>query len=79
MKDWYVIVSTRTFKVLGEDALEDKADVVLMIPVESLLDMVPPRLSMPYTGLSDLRFPEKGAMSLEIGETQGSSPTTSAL
>ena len=79
VKGGYVIVSTRTFKVLGEDALEEKADVVLMIPVESLLDMVPPRLSMPCTGLSDVRFPEKGAMSLEIRETQGSSSTTSAL
>ena len=73
MKDGYVIVSIRTLKVLGEDALDDKADIVLM-----LLDMVPSRLSLPYTGLSDLRFPEKGAMSWMEG-TQGSSSTTSTL
>ena len=47
VEDGYVIVSTRTLKVLGDDALDDKADVVLTTPVESLLDLVPSRLSMP--------------------------------
>ena len=60
VKDGYIIVSTQTLKVLGDDALEGKADVVLMTPVEILLDMVPSRLGMPYMGLSNLRFPEKG-------------------
>ena len=60
--------STQTLKVLGDYTLEDKADIVLMTPVECLLDMIPSRLSMPYTGLSTMRFPEKGAMS---SETEG--------
>ena len=51
VKDGYIIVSTQTLKVLGDDALEDKADIVWMTPVENLLDMVRSRLSMPYTGL----------------------------
>ena len=48
VREGYISVSTQTLKVLGDFALEDKADVVLMTPVESLLDMVPSRLSMPY-------------------------------
>ena len=61
--------------MLGDFALDDKADVVLMTPVESLLDLVPSRLSMPYAGLCDQRLPEKGATSPEAGK----SPTLSAL
>ena len=75
----YVILSTQTLKVLGDDALDDKAEIVLMTPVESLLDLVPSRLSMPYTGLHDLRFPEKDTVSCEKEEPQRSSPTTSTL
>ena len=45
VEDGYVITSSKTRKVIGDDALEDKADMVLMIPVESLLDLIPSRLS----------------------------------
>ena len=45
VKEGYVIMSTQTLKVLGDFTLEDKADVVLMSPVESLLHMVPSRPS----------------------------------
>ena len=62
VEDGYVIVLTKTLRVLGEEALDkkadDKADVVLMTPVESLLDLVPFRLKLPYPGLSDQRLPE---------------------
>ena len=75
----YVIVSTQTLKVLGDFTLEDKADVVLMSPVESLLDMVPFRLSMPYTGLQDMRFPGKDTVVQETEGAQGSSATSSTL
>ena len=47
----YVVMSNQTLKILGDYALDDKADVVLMAPVESLLDMVPFQVSMPYSGL----------------------------
>ena len=57
VKNGYIIMSSQTLKVLGDNALEDKADIVLMTPVECLLDMVPSRLSMPYTGLSAMRIP----------------------
>ena len=40
-----------------------------MTPVESLLDMVPFRLSMPYTGLQAMRFPGKGTVAQETGGT----------
>ena len=66
-------------RVLGEVALEDKADVVLMTPVESLLNLVPFRLILPYAGLRDPRLPEKGNESMETGKSQSSSPTLSAL
>ena len=65
--------------MLGDFTLEDKADVVLMSPVESLLDMVPSRLSMPYTGLQTVRFPGKGAVVQETEGAQGSSATSSTL
>ena len=79
VKEGYVLFNTQTLKVLGDFTLEDKADVVLMSPVENLLDMVPARLSMPHTGLQAKRFPGKGTMSQEMDGTQGSSTSTSAL
>ena len=75
----YVVLSNQTLKILGDYALDDKADVVLMAPVESLLDMVPLQVSLPYTGLKAKRYPGKGSVSQETEETKGSSATTSTL
>ena len=75
----YVVLSNQTLKILGDYALDDKADVVLMAPVESLLDMVPVRLSMPYSGLQTRRLPGKGSVAQETEGTQGSPATTSTL
>ena len=60
VKEGYVLMDTQTLKVLGDITLDDKADVVLMAPVESLLEMVPVRLNMPYSGLQTGRLPRKG-------------------
>ena len=79
VEEGYVITSSRTLKVLGDDTPEDKADVVLMIPVESLLDLIPSRLSMPYSGLWNQRFPEKGSSSLGVENSQVSSQASPAL
>ena len=79
VEEGYVIISTRTMRVAGEAALDDKADVVLMAPVESLLALVPLRLQLPYAGLRDQRLPEKGDELRETGKSQSSSPTSSAL
>ena len=68
VKEGYVIMDTQTLKVLGDITLDDKADVVLMAPVESLLDMVPSRLSMPYSGLQTRRLPGKGSVAQETEE-----------
>ena len=75
----YILVSSSTLKVLGDFALDDKADVVLMAPVESLLDMIPSWMSMPYAGLRVRRLPGKGIEVQETGKTQGSSATASTL
>ena len=79
VKEGYVLFNTQTLKVLGDFMLEDKADVVLMSPVETLLDLVPARLSMPCTGLQAKRLPGRGTMEQEKNGTQGSSATSSAL
>ena len=79
VKGGFVVLSSQTLKVLGDFALDDKADVVLMAPVESLLDMVPSRLSMPYSGLQTRRPPGKGSVTKETEGTQGSSATISTL
>ena len=42
---------------------------MLMAPVESLLDMVPVRLDMPYSGLQTRRLPGKGSVAEETEET----------
>ena len=55
-------MSNQTLKILGDYALDDKADVVLMVPVESLLDMVPFQVSMPYSGLQTKRLPGKDSV-----------------
>ena len=79
VKGGYVVMSNQTLKVLGDFALDDKADIALVAPVESLLDMVPSRLSVPYSGLQTRRIPGKGAVVQETEGTQGSSATTSTL
>ena len=79
VKGGYVVLSNQTLKILGDYALDDKADVVLMAPVESLLDMVPSRLTMPYSGLTTRRFPGKGSVDQETEGTHGSSTTISSL
>ena len=75
----YVVLSNQTLKILGDYALDDKADVVLMAPVESLLDMVPFQVSMPYSGLQTKRHPGKDSVTQETKGTKGSSPTASTL
>ena len=47
VKGGYVVLSNQSLKILGDYALDDKADVVLMTPVESLLGMVPVQVSLP--------------------------------
>ena len=75
----YVVMSTQTLKILGDYALDDKADVVLMAPVESLLDMVPFQVNMPYTGLQTKRYPGKDSVVKETKGAKGPSPRMSTL
>ena len=79
VKGGYVVLSNQSLKILGDYALDDKADVVLMTPVESLLGMVPIHVSLPYTGLQAKRDPGKGSVFQETGETKGSPATSSTL
>ena len=53
IRNGYVLVSKES-RVVGDDALEDKADVVLTVPVENLLMMVPYQTQLPYTGMAAL-------------------------
>ena len=53
IRDGYVLVSTET-RVIGEDSLEEKADVVLTIPVENLLVLVPNQIHLPFAGLTGM-------------------------
>ena len=79
VKGGYIVMDTQTLKVLGDYALDDKADVVLMAPVESLLDMIPARLNMPFSGLQTERHPGRASVVQETGKTQGSPALTSTL
>ena len=79
VKGGYVVLSNQSLKILGDYALDDKADVVLMAPVESLLGMVPFQVSLPYTGLQAKRDPGKGSVSQETEGTKGSPATSSTL
>ena len=79
VKEGYVLMDTQTLKVLGDFTLDDKADVVLMAPVESLLATVPVRLNMPYSGLQTRRFPGRDSVAEETVETQGPPAATSTL
>ena len=47
IRDGYVIVNAES-RVIGDDPLEDKADVILTIPVENLLMLVPNKTHLPF-------------------------------
>ena len=47
----YVIVNKES-RVVGDDTLEEKADVVLTIPVENLLMLDPYQTQLPYIGMA---------------------------
>ena len=79
VKGGFVVLSNQSLKVLGDYALDDKADVAMMTPVESLLGMIPAQVSLPYTGLQVKQDPGRGSMSQETGETKVSSATVSTL
>ena len=53
IRDGYVIVNAES-RVIGDDPLEDKADVVLTIPVENLLMLVPNKIHLPFAGLTGM-------------------------
>ena len=53
IRDGYALVSNES-RVMGDDVLEEKADVVLTIPVENLLMLVPYKTQLPYTGMATL-------------------------
>ena len=53
VRNGYVLVNKES-RVVGDDTLEDKADVVLTIPVENLLILVPYQTQLPYTGVAAL-------------------------
>ena len=51
IRNGYVLVSKES-RVVGDDTLEEKADVVLTIPVENLLMLVPYKTQLPYAGMA---------------------------
>ena len=53
IRDGYALVSNES-RVVGDDMLEEKADVVLTIPVENLLMLVPYKTQLPYAGMATL-------------------------
>ena len=53
IRNGYVLVSKES-RVVGDDTLDDKADVVLTIPVENLLRLVPYQTQLSYTGMTAL-------------------------
>ena len=53
IRDGYVLVNTES-RVIGDDILEEKADVVLTVPVENLLVLVPNQTHLPFAGLSGM-------------------------
>ena len=50
-----------------------------MVPVESLLDMVPFQVSLPYSGLQTKRHPGKDSVIQEAKRAKGSSLKPSTL
>ena len=53
IRNGYALVSNES-RVMGDDILEEKADVVLTIPVENLLMLVPYKTQLPYAGMATL-------------------------
>ena len=53
IRNGYALVNNES-RVLGDDILEEKADVVLTIPVENLLMLVPYKTQLPYAGMATL-------------------------
>ena len=53
IRDGYVLVNTES-RVIGDDILEEKADVVLTVPVENLLMLVPNQIHLPFAGLTGM-------------------------
>ena len=65
VRDEYVNV-TADARVVGDDSLEEKADIVLTIPVENLLMLVSNKSHLPYAGLCG-----QGQQPLVASKTQG--------
>ena len=72
IRDGYVLVNTES-RVIGEDILEEKADVVLTIPVENLLMLVPNHIHLPFAGLTGM-----GHLPL-VAETKQSNASSEVL
>ena len=53
VRDGYVLVNTES-RVIGDFILQEKADVVLTIPVENLLVLVPNQIHLPFAGLTGM-------------------------
>ena len=53
IRNGYVLVNSES-RVLGDDILEEKADVVLTIPVENLLMLVPYKTHLPFVGMANV-------------------------
>ena len=67
VRNGYVNVAANA-RVVGEDSLDDKADIVLTIPVENLLMLVPNKSHLPYAGLCG-----KGQQPLVVSKASASS------
>ena len=53
IRNGYALVNNES-RVLGDDILEEKADVVLTIPVENLLMLVPYKTHLPFAGMESM-------------------------
>ena len=72
VRDGYALVNTES-RVIGDLFLEEKADVVLTIPVENLLMLVPNQIHLPFAGLTGM-----GHLPL-VAENKKSSASSEAL
>ena len=77
VRDGYAVVTAAT-RVVGDHTLEDKADVVLTIPVETLLMLVPNKTHLPYAGLIGMGH-QPLAASHTKGRDEWESQSSSAL
>ena len=59
IRDGYVLVNTES-RVTGDDILDEKADVVLTIPVENLLTLVPNQILLAFRRLDRHGTPALG-------------------